>query len=260
MGGGSNHRIDSVFSSYIGSRVSSFLHFGSTSKYFSHKPRLFILALLMFSAATYAQTVKASDQPLIGLKGVAEIVRKLSAKDADPFSQEDVEDVTETKLIDPDTNYPPEVLEQLKRLGAPPPGKPAYIQGNVLVSKDMSLHIQLAAPSLILEFRSYGFPTPKVITNESLQKLLPKIHAYRDRALRNNCLKKDAVFNILDTNGWIFRKTDLTEKRDAVTGIFQFESPSRSSAITVTVERNCMESLMFVSWSKAAQEAQILTP
>jgi hypothetical protein len=233
--------------------VGSFLNFGGASKYFSHKPRLLILALLMYSAVTYAQTVKASNQPLIGLKGVAEIVRKLSAKDADPLSQKYVEDVTETKLIAPDTNYSPEVLEQLKRLGAPPPEKPAYIQGNVLISKDMSLHIQLAAPSLTLAFRSYGFPTPKVITNESLQKLLPKIHAYSDKALRNNCLKKEAVFNILDTNGWIFSKTDLTEKRGADTGNFQFESPSRSSVITVTVERKCIESLTFISWSKAAQ-------
>jgi hypothetical protein len=245
--GESSHRIAPIVHSPIGSKVSLFHRMDDKSKYFSHRSRLFAFALLVLSVGTYAQNHTTSERPWIGLEGVTEIIRKLSAKDATPLSRESVEDVTGTKLVAPDTNYPTEVLEQLKRIGVPPPEKPGYIKGGVLISKDMSLHIQLARPSLLLEFRPYGYLMPKAVANDSLKKLLPKIDAYNAKAFKNNCLKKNAVFDVLHSNGWIFSKTEFTKERDAVTGNFQFVSPNQSLAVTVTVEQNCFEELIFGS-------------
>ncbi|MDO8774745.1 MAG: hypothetical protein Q7K57_39780 [Burkholderiaceae bacterium] len=204
---------------------------------------LFVLALSLFSPATHAQSHIVSEKPWIELKGALEIIRKLSADDAIPFSQESLESATGTKLYAPDTNYPPEVLEQLKRIGHPPPEKPRYLEGSLLISQDMSLYIQFPWPSINLEFRPFGYVMPKVITDKVLKELPRKSEEYSVKAFKNNCLRKYAVFDVLDNNGWTFSKSEFSEERESTTGNFEFVNLSRSAMAQVTVERNCFEQL-----------------
>lgn len=208
-------------------------------KYFIYSKRL-VSAIAIGAICLTGQAQLVEQSPLNSLSGVVAIVQKLTAPGVTALTLPIVEEITGIRLKAPDTYLPPEVLEQLKKLGIQPPTSPRYVEGFSVINSDIGLHVQFASPNIFIELRP-TLKLPDVQTQEAMNEHMKRLEIFQLETYQKYCISKNTVFQVLETNDWKFRKSELTMEKTEDTGNFEFIR-SNKYAMT-TFENNCFQEL-----------------
>jgi len=198
------------------------------------------LLISCFSFKCWAQSAEAQQQTME--KAMA-IFERLSSASATPLTQEFIERFTGAKLIPPDEEYPPSVQRMLVERGFDPTRKSRFVHDAIQINDEISLKIHFAVPMVRLSFsgQTRKISAPEPLTNEVLAIYLNEHFTDHELAIKKNCIKKHAVYKILEQNGWTLTDHPLSSEIDEEDGNFYFVRLKGLS--TVTTEGDCVISL-----------------
>lgn len=204
-----------------------------------------LVAGLVFASVSSAVDVQPDSHVTHPTMGAAmSFFHRLTDTDALPLTKSKVEAISNTSLVEPNRDYPPDVLKLLAEQGIPRPGRARYVKSTMPVNDDLFLNIHFASPVASITFGSTQknippFPTP--LTQEALAEYTKAISADFEERVVKHCIDKNKNFQLLADNGWKHVKQPLTADLTEEDGNFQF---TRLNEYTMaTLNEGCLVQL-----------------
>ncbi len=203
--------------------------------------RILISSMLMLAYSSVCAQSNTGKHPTMG-KALS-IFERLLSFDATPLTPSFIDNETNTKLASPDINLPPEALKMLKDMGIPSPQKPKYTISHLDINGEIKIRFQFADPflSLILHGKTTHIPLPTPLTDDSLKEHTKLIFADHQAALKKHCIDKNAMFSVLQRNGWALSNNPLSADLQDEDGNFYFFR--FKDVATITMEEGCLAQL-----------------
>lgn len=181
---------------------------------------------LVFAGVSSAADVQPDSQVTHPTMGAAlSFFYRLTDTDALPLTKSKVEAISSISLVEPDRDYPPQVLKLLEEQGIPRPGRAGYLESTMPVNEDLFLNIHFAAPIASISLRGTAKnrpPLPIPLTQEALAHYTKLISADFEERVVKHCIDKYKIFHLLAKNGWKHVKQPLTAELTEDDGNFQF--------------------------------------